>query len=218
MPYTMTDRTIHRDGKPLVRLSRYGNDSDGYTITPAEMDAFAHAITEALDMRALSIAAGPDVLGYAVGFARAYLDMAADVTAKGTKAKPTVRQLNHLMEMARHVLALTQADVVARVSTSEEAKSFLAEDFNNTQAEAEGWFIAEVDSAAGPFQLQRDDTMEVFADDETAHRFVVESAAAGSAYHQSALDFLKARAPVEFANVTEGWNAGRAAQGLPPLA
>lgn len=38
-------------------------------------------------------------------FARAYLAMAADVTAKGTKAKPTLAQLNALMEQAHDALA-----------------------------------------------------------------------------------------------------------------
>lgn len=38
-------------------------------------------------------------------FARSYLAMVANVTAKGTKAKPTVAQLNVLFEQARAALA-----------------------------------------------------------------------------------------------------------------
>jgi hypothetical protein len=47
------------------------------------------------------MAAAPDGLA----FARAYLDMALDVTAKGPTAKPTVAQLNKLYDMARAYVA-----------------------------------------------------------------------------------------------------------------
>lgn len=94
-------RTICRDDLPVGHLAL------AHGVRPSDADAFAHVIVEALNMHVRAVAS-QDALGYAVGFACAYLDMAAKVTAKGTKAKLTVRQLNALMEQARHVLVLAE--------------------------------------------------------------------------------------------------------------
>lgn len=50
------------------------------------------------------IAAAPDLLA----FANAYMDMAANVTNKGTSARPTVAQLNALFDQARAAIKKAQ--------------------------------------------------------------------------------------------------------------
>lgn len=70
--------------------------------------------------------------------------------------------------------------------------------FDNTQAYREGWGLFTVDS--GKHQIQRlDDPKSVdesypeepiFESDDAAFKYVVAKAAAGSQYHQIALDFV----------------------------
>lgn len=72
-------------------------------------------------------------------------------------------------------------------------------EFDNTQAYTEGWLIADCDgSDNGRWQLQKIDDDNVFPDDGDAWRFVNERALAGSAYHQSALDWLAENCQQEF--------------------
>ncbi|MCU6502281.1 hypothetical protein LPN04_31250 [Rugamonas sp. A1-17] len=71
--------------------------------------------------------------------------------------------------------------------------------FDNAQAGNEGWGIFETDgSEGGPWQLQREDETAVFPNDDTAWRYVTDKAKDGSAYHQSALDFLKRENMIEY--------------------
>ena len=82
-----------------------------------------------------------------------------------------------------------------------------AQDFDNNQAEAEGWGIWECDgSESGPYQLQRIDSPDdrdapSFGDDAAAWEFVKAKAAEGSAYHVAALDYLKQHNPLEYAAI-----------------
>jgi len=81
-------------------------------------------------------------------------------------------------------------------------------DFDNTQAQSEGWGIFETDgSSSGPYQLQRMDDEEVFEDDDAAARFVQQRASYGHHYHASALEFLREHNPIEYAAITEGREA-----------
>ena len=76
------------------------------------------------------------------------------------------------------------------------------DDWDNTQAEDEGWAIFTANT--GPeFQIQRDDEQGIFEEDEDAWKFVAEQANAGSAYHQQALLFLGANAPEELALIRD---------------
>jgi hypothetical protein len=79
--------------------------------------------------------------------------------------------------------------------------------FDNTQAQAEGWFISFCDGYMDekgeprPWQLQREDEREVFASDLEAWAHVVSKARAGSEYHRDALDFLAKHSPAEHAAI-----------------
>lgn len=42
-------RTLCYDGKPVATLARVGNDADGFTCRPAELDDFAHTLVAMLD-------------------------------------------------------------------------------------------------------------------------------------------------------------------------
>lgn len=72
-------------------------------------------------------------------------------------------------------------------------------DFNNEQANNEGWGIFDCDgSENGRWQLQRCDEMGVFNSDADAWAHVVAQADAGSSYHHGALQWLQANAPQEW--------------------
>lgn len=71
-------------------------------------------------------------------------------------------------------------------------------EFDNMQADDEGWAIFGVALREGHHQLMKCDDMDVFSDDAQAWEFVVEKAKAGSVYHQSALEYLKEHNPSEF--------------------
>jgi hypothetical protein len=73
--------------------------------------------------------------------------------------------------------------------------------FDNQQAHAEGWGIFDLCEVgrADPYQLQRIDEDERFASDDDAWRYVTARAAEGSAYHRTALDFLRDHSPGEHA-------------------
>lgn len=47
--WTVSDRRLHRDGVPVLALSRVGSDADGYTIRPHETDELAALIVDALN-------------------------------------------------------------------------------------------------------------------------------------------------------------------------
>ncbi|KUL94303.1 hypothetical protein DK26_14900 [Bosea sp. WAO] len=72
-------------------------------------------------------------------------------------------------------------------------------EFDNTQADAEGWGIYECDgSSNGPYQICRDDEAAVFASDDAAWRHVIDGATAGSAYHIRAMDYIREHNPAEW--------------------
>lgn len=81
-------------------------------------------------------------------------------------------------------------------------------DFDNTQAMREGWCISDCGSYHDtlgnprPYQLQRLDELEVFDGDQEAWAFVKQKANEGSEYHKSALNFLCAHAPHEYAQIS----------------
>ncbi len=63
--------------------------------------------------------------------------------------------------------------------------------FDNARAFKEGWGIFTcTGSENGPYQLQRLDEAGVFESDPQAWAYVARRAAEGSAYHQSAIEFL----------------------------
>lgn len=55
-----------------------------------------------------------------------------------------------------------------------------------------------------PFEIQRVDEMEVFANDDEAHAFVRAAAQKGDQLASRALAFLQAYSPIEFAAVMAG--------------
>ncbi|KVH56764.1 hypothetical protein WS89_22565 [Burkholderia sp. MSMB1072] len=72
-------------------------------------------------------------------------------------------------------------------------------EFNNAQADGEGWGIFDcVGSDNGRWQLQRIDEDEVFLDDDSAWKFVTDKAREGSAYHRSAIEFVRDNNPDEY--------------------
>lgn len=74
--------------------------------------------------------------------------------------------------------------------------------FDNTLATGEGWVISDCEgSENGPWQLQKCDEEEIFADDTDAWAFVRLKASEGSAYHLAALEYIKQRCPEEFARI-----------------
>jgi hypothetical protein len=74
--------------------------------------------------------------------------------------------------------------------------------FDNAQAASEGWVIANCyGSENGPWQLQKIDEMDAFLTDVYAWRHVVMQSIAGSAYHRSALEFLKNENPQEHLSI-----------------
>jgi hypothetical protein len=75
--------------------------------------------------------------------------------------------------------------------------------FDETQALTEGWSIFQCwGSENGPFQLQRVDEDEAFANDDDVWAFVIDKARAGSTYHKSALDYLRLYNPTEITWMT----------------
>ena len=70
--------------------------------------------------------------------------------------------------------------------------------FDNAIAFDQGWGIFDCyGSENGPWQLQRLDESDRFLTDIEAWRLVVDQAAAGSAYHQTALQFIADHNPIE---------------------
>ena len=49
--FTRAGRTILRDGVPILRIDRVGNDSQGYTLAPWEADGYAHMLCRMLNNR-----------------------------------------------------------------------------------------------------------------------------------------------------------------------
>jgi hypothetical protein len=51
--YTLgSGRTILKNGVPVAYIQRTGNSSDGHALTPAEADALAHEVVNALSLAA----------------------------------------------------------------------------------------------------------------------------------------------------------------------
>lgn len=74
-------------------------------------------------------------------------------------------------------------------------------EFDNGVASAEGWGIFECGgSANGYWQLCRLDEEAIFPGDDEAWAHVVAKVAEGSAYHRSALDYIRAHNPIEWAS------------------
>ncbi len=71
----------------------------------------------------------------------------------------------------------------------------LGEPWDNTQAVAEGWFLAW--QGDGRASIQKDDESERFAGDDNAHAWVMGRAAEGSDYHQQARAILEEQAAAE---------------------
>jgi hypothetical protein len=72
-------------------------------------------------------------------------------------------------------------------------------DFDNNQAVTEGWYIADCDgSDNGPYQIQKLDDENVFSKDDEAWDHVVAKAREGSAYHLSAIEYIRVYNPREF--------------------
>jgi hypothetical protein len=77
-------------------------------------------------------------------------------------------------------------------------------EFDNTQAESEGWSIFVCfGSENGQFQIQRIDEMEVFSSDDEAWELVVSKARSGSEYHRSALQYLRESNPIEWDSIAK---------------
>lgn len=84
---------------------------------------------------------------------------------------------------------------------SSECGGLHTKEFDGAQAEREGWGIFDCDgSENGPWQLQKIDERNVFETDLSAWQYVVNMALAGSAYHRSAIDYLREHSPAEFAS------------------
>jgi hypothetical protein len=64
----------------------------------------------------------------------------------------------------------------------------MTKDFNNDLALQEGWLVLWSDKHG--LQIQRDDEAKKFADDDEALEHVKRCAAAGSLYHQKALEIV----------------------------
>jgi hypothetical protein len=74
-------------------------------------------------------------------------------------------------------------------------------EFDNGISSTEGWGIFECSgSANGIYQLCRSDEEAIFPDDEAAWKHVVAKVAEGSAYHRSALDYIRANNAIEWAS------------------
>ena len=71
-------------------------------------------------------------------------------------------------------------------------------DFDNKQAETEGWFITEVGAPGDMYRLEKDDEAKVFLTDQDAWTFVINKAIVGSIYHISALKFLEVNDTTDF--------------------
>jgi len=85
--------------------------------------------------------------------------------------------------------------------------SKIAIEFDDAQANAEGWGIFEICPpfhADEPFQLEAIYNPEIgperFSSDEDAVAFVIEQAKAGSGYHVKALRYLAEHSPRELVN------------------
>lgn len=76
-------------------------------------------------------------------------------------------------------------------------------EFDNSQAEKEGWGIFVLSPGDTSFQLQKCDDTSVFEDDADAWEFVVCKAEGGSAYHRAALEFLKTYSPAEYQAIVD---------------
>lgn len=76
---------------------------------------------------------------------------------------------------------------------------------DNTQAFTEGWAIFDCDgSENGQWQLCKVDEDNIFESDILAWAFVRAKAENGSAYHQSALEYLKANNMQEYLLIMKG--------------
>jgi hypothetical protein len=73
--------------------------------------------------------------------------------------------------------------------------------FDNTQAETEGWFISEIGAEGDTWRLEKNDAAEIFETDDMAWGYVIRQAVQGSVYHIRALKFLEVNAPEEFERI-----------------
>lgn len=74
---------------------------------------------------------------------------------------------------------------------------------DSVAAHVEGWDIFECwGSLNGPWQIQKFDDEDRYAEDNEVWSLVRQRAAAGSALHQKALDFLQVHNPREYEAVT----------------
>lgn len=64
--------------------------------------------------------------GHMLGFAKRFIAVADEVTAKDPKARPTVGQLNELLSMAQEAVAVDSDGPYAKYA----AKAFVGEDFD----------------------------------------------------------------------------------------
>lgn len=79
--------------------------------------------------------------------------------------------------------------------------------FDNTQADTEGWAIFECSgSQNGTFQICKCDDQDTFEDDEKAWAHVVGKAREGSEYHRNALIYIRQHNPIEFHSIGAVFN------------
>lgn len=72
------------------------------------------------------------------------------------------------------------------------------------QANAEGWNIFDSHgSENGPWQIQRDDDMGQFPNDDAVWTYVWQRAQQGSVMHQEALEIIKEHNPQEYQSIRE---------------
>lgn len=71
-------------------------------------------------------------------------------------------------------------------------------EFDNTQAETEGWFVSEVGAPGDMFRLEKDDEAAKFKTDQDAWEHVIRKAIDGSIYHISALKFMELNGEADF--------------------
>lgn len=82
--------------------------------------------------------------------------------------------------------------------------------FDGERAEREGWGIFDCDgSDNGPWQIQKIDASDLLENDMHAWQLVAREARAGSAYHRSAIEFIREHNPTEYESFCKftGWQS-----------
>jgi len=92
-------------------------------------------------------------------------------------------------------------------------KTDLFTDLDQNVAAYEGWGIFETEDLKAPVQLQRDDEMDVFRDDDKAWEFVILKALNGSDMHKRAIQLIKETSPDEYARFVTDVSILEAPQG-----